>query len=123
MMKSFIFFRIVSVFSGNTNYPLCFTKGLGRLGTDLLFQQSRGFGDPDELTSWPGEPAGGSSKVGEAVRRNGGRLLGVRFGDIQSSGTLARKARREQQLSTMEMGNDRLLVTNLQTNFSNLLII
>ena len=37
---------------------------------------------PSKLLSCPGEPAGGSSKVGDGVEGNGCRLLRVGFGDI-----------------------------------------
>lgn len=79
-----IFLRIISVFSGSITYPLCFIKGVvvgwGEAWDRL--PQFRGVGMPSKLPSCPGEPAGGSSKVGGGVEGNGCRLLGVGFGHI-----------------------------------------
>lgn len=113
----FIFLRIISVFSENTKYPFGFIKESGGWAwSGFSLAAVPRCGHSRQAPQLAGTPCRSKLRGWQCCRKK--RLQAARrviwgYSVEKSSSSLARKTM-QQQLSTMEMGNDRLLVTNLQ---------
>lgn len=115
MTKSFIFLRIVSVFQQTLNIPFVSLRAW-RAWKRFIPAESWGSGHPGKLTSWTcRRQLQGCACLREKWLQVSQSVEGSLVEKFSS--TLARKTRIHQQLSAMETGNDRHLVTDLQNNF------